>query len=115
MRKVTVTPFMGINLPFLFLTCLRRSISSLCLRVVFFSSLRYLRVSLKTVGIVHNNVLSCVVDLIHLILAYNIILLSFFQLQDTKTSTGETEVKFQVSSDTLGSMLRSMAYIRERL
>lgn len=31
------------------------------------------------------------------------------------TTTGETEVKFQVSRDTLGSMLRSMAYIREQL
>lgn len=38
-----------------------------------------------------------------------------FQLQDTKTTTGESEVKFQVSKDTLGSMLRSMAYIREQL
>ncbi|KAH7547689.1 hypothetical protein JRO89_XS14G0002800 [Xanthoceras sorbifolium] len=37
------------------------------------------------------------------------------QLQDTKTTSGETEVKFQVSRDTLGSMLRSMAYIREQL
>ncbi|XP_047162541.1 protein FAR1-RELATED SEQUENCE 3-like isoform X1 [Vigna umbellata] len=37
------------------------------------------------------------------------------QLQDTKTTTGQTEVKFQVSRDTLGSMLRSMAYIREQL
>jgi hypothetical protein len=37
------------------------------------------------------------------------------QLQDTKTTTGETELKFQVSRDTLGSMLRSMAYIREQL
>ncbi|KAK7266151.1 hypothetical protein RIF29_18793 [Crotalaria pallida] len=36
-------------------------------------------------------------------------------LQDTKTSTGETEVKFQVSKDTLGSMLRSMNYIQEQL
>ncbi|TQD73046.1 hypothetical protein C1H46_041418 [Malus baccata] len=37
------------------------------------------------------------------------------QLQDTKTTSGETEVKFQVSKDTLGSMLRSMAYIRKQL
>lgn len=37
------------------------------------------------------------------------------QLQDTKTTSGETEVKFQVSRDTLGSMLRSMAYIHEQL
>lgn len=37
------------------------------------------------------------------------------QLQDTETTTGESEVKFQVSRDTLGAMLRSMAYIREQL
>lgn len=37
------------------------------------------------------------------------------QLQDTNTTSGETEVKFQVSRDTLDSMLRSMAYIREQL
>ena len=37
------------------------------------------------------------------------------QLQDTSTTSGETEVKFQVSRDTLDSMLRSMAYIREQL
>ncbi|MCD7447004.1 hypothetical protein HAX54_021637 [Datura stramonium] len=37
------------------------------------------------------------------------------KLQDSKTPSGETEVKFQVSRDTLGSMLRSMAYIREQL
>ncbi|KAH9623209.1 hypothetical protein KSS87_002421, partial [Heliosperma pusillum] len=36
-------------------------------------------------------------------------------LQDTETITGESEVKFQVSRDTLGAMLRSMAYIREQL
>ncbi|GER34609.1 FAR1-related sequence 3 [Striga asiatica] len=31
------------------------------------------------------------------------------------STTGGSEVKFQVSKDTLGSMLRSMAYIREQL
>jgi hypothetical protein len=31
------------------------------------------------------------------------------------TNYGESEVKFQVSKDTLGAMLRSMAYIREQL
>lgn len=44
---------------------------------------------------------------------------SFFlfiiQLQDTETTSGESDVKFQVSRDTLGAMLRSMAYIREQL
>ncbi|RXH96813.1 hypothetical protein DVH24_009655 [Malus domestica] len=39
----------------------------------------------------------------------------FLQLQDTETTSGESEVKFQVSRDTLGAMLRSMAYIREQL
>ncbi|RVW61622.1 Protein FAR1-related sequence 3 [Vitis vinifera] len=38
-----------------------------------------------------------------------------FELQDTETTSGEAEVKFQVSKDTLGAMLRSMAYIREQL
>lgn len=38
-----------------------------------------------------------------------------FQLQDADTTSGESEVKFQVSKDTLGAMLRSMAYIREQL
>lgn len=38
-----------------------------------------------------------------------------FQLQDADTASGESEVKFQVSRDTLGAMLRSMAYIREQL
>jgi len=42
-------------------------------------------------------------------------LFSLLQLQDTETTTGESEVKFQVSRDTLGAMLRSMAYIREQL
>ncbi|KAL0437121.1 UNVERIFIED_CONTAM: protein FAR1-RELATED SEQUENCE 3 [Sesamum radiatum] len=37
------------------------------------------------------------------------------KLQDTETTSGESEVKFQVSRDTLGAMLRSMAYIREQL
>ncbi|KAJ0083481.1 hypothetical protein Patl1_30202 [Pistacia atlantica] len=37
------------------------------------------------------------------------------ELQDTETTSGESEVKFQVSRDTLGAMLRSMAYIREQL
>ena len=41
--------------------------------------------------------------------------LKMFQLQDTETTSGESEVKFQVSRDTLGAMLRSMAYIREQL
>lgn len=40
---------------------------------------------------------------------------SYIQLQDTETTSGESEVKFQVSRDTLGAMLRSMAYIREQL
>uniref|UniRef100_A0A803KRF4 Protein FAR1-RELATED SEQUENCE n=1 Tax=Chenopodium quinoa TaxID=63459 RepID=A0A803KRF4_CHEQI len=39
----------------------------------------------------------------------------FSLLQDTETISGESEVKFQVSRDTLGAMLRSMAYIREQL
>lgn len=39
----------------------------------------------------------------------------FPQLQDTEALSGESEVKFQVSRDTLGAMLRSMAYIREQL
>lgn len=38
-----------------------------------------------------------------------------FQLQDGETTSGQSEVKFQVSRDTLGAMLRSMAYIREQL
>lgn len=49
---------------------------------------------------------------------FDILILIFFQflqLQDTETTTGESEVKFQVSRDTLGAMLRSMAYIREQL
>ncbi|XP_047319976.1 protein FAR1-RELATED SEQUENCE 3-like isoform X2 [Impatiens glandulifera] len=37
------------------------------------------------------------------------------KLQDTETTIGESEVKFQVSRDTLGAMLRSMVYIREQL
>ncbi|KAL8107012.1 hypothetical protein AgCh_023711 [Apium graveolens] len=37
------------------------------------------------------------------------------KLQDTKTTKGETEVKFQVTRDTLSSMLRSMVYMREQL
>lgn len=37
------------------------------------------------------------------------------RLQDADTTSGESEVKFQVSRDTLGAMLRSMAYIREQL
>lgn len=37
------------------------------------------------------------------------------QLQDTDTTSGESEVKFQVSRDTLAAMLRSMTYIREQL
>ncbi|THF94219.1 hypothetical protein TEA_011979 [Camellia sinensis var. sinensis] len=37
------------------------------------------------------------------------------ELQDTETTSGESDVKFQVSRDTLGAMLRSMAYIREQL
>ncbi|KAJ6938026.1 hypothetical protein NC652_012341 [Populus alba x Populus x berolinensis] len=37
------------------------------------------------------------------------------KLQITETTTVESEVKFQVSRDTLGAMLRSMAYIREQL
>lgn len=41
--------------------------------------------------------------------------LSIFQLEDTERTSGESEVKFQVSRDTLGAMLRSMAYIREQL
>ena len=38
-----------------------------------------------------------------------------FQLQDAETISGESEVKFQVSRDTLGAMQRSMSYIREQL
>lgn len=45
----------------------------------------------------------------------NLLLFFLLQLQDTETTTGESEVKFQVSRDTLGAMLRSMAYIREQL
>jgi hypothetical protein len=44
-------------------------------------------------------------------------LLKFFklsQLEDAQAS-GESEVKFQVSRDALGAVLRSMAYIREQL
>ncbi|XP_058079193.1 protein FAR1-RELATED SEQUENCE 3-like isoform X2 [Magnolia sinica] len=38
------------------------------------------------------------------------------KLQDfSKTPSGETEVKFQLSRDTLEAMLRSMAYISEQL
>ncbi|PNY00565.1 protein FAR1-related sequence 3-like, partial [Trifolium pratense] len=35
-------------------------------------------------------------------------------LEDAQAS-GESEVKFQVSRDALGAVLRSMAYIREQL
>ena len=38
-----------------------------------------------------------------------------FQLQGSDTISGETDVKFQVSRDTLGAMLQSMAYIRKQL
>lgn len=38
------------------------------------------------------------------------------QLQDyTKSSSGETEVKFQLTKDTLEAMLRSLTYISEQL
>ncbi|KAJ6379789.1 hypothetical protein OIU76_016441 [Salix suchowensis] len=38
------------------------------------------------------------------------------KLQDySKTSSGETEVKFQLSRDTVEAMLRSMTYINEQL
>ncbi|XP_057441527.1 protein FAR1-RELATED SEQUENCE 3-like [Lotus japonicus] len=37
------------------------------------------------------------------------------KLEDTQTSSGESEVKFQVSRDTLGAVLRSMTYIRKQL
>lgn len=40
---------------------------------------------------------------------------SSFQLYDTVTSSGDSEVKFKVSRDTLGAMLRSIAYIREQI
>lgn len=54
-----------------------------------------------------------------LAICLSLTIFSFFhlllQLQDTETTTGESEVKFQVSRDTLGAMLRSMAYIREQL
>ena len=50
--------------------------------------------------------------IIHLIKTF---FLYIVQLQDTETTSGESEVKFQVSRDTLGAMLRSMAYIREQL
>lgn len=49
----------------------------------------------------------------HIPLTDGVLLLD--QLQDTETTSGESEVKFQVSRDTLGAMLRSMAYIREQL
>lgn len=38
-----------------------------------------------------------------------------FQLPVAETTSGASEVKFQVSKDTLGAVLRSMAYIREQL
>lgn len=38
-----------------------------------------------------------------------------FQLPVAGTTSGACEVKFQVSRDTLGAVLRSMAYIREQL
>lgn len=39
-----------------------------------------------------------------------------FQLQDyTNSPSGETEVKFQLTRDTLEAMLRSMTYISEQL
>lgn len=41
--------------------------------------------------------------------------LSLLQLQDTDSISGDSEVKFQVSKDTLTAMLKSMAYIREQL
>lgn len=62
--------------------------------------------------------LRCVLTFICRSLLFILKLYSFllwFQLQDTETTTGESEVKFQVSRDTLGAMLRSMAYIREQL
>lgn len=38
------------------------------------------------------------------------------QLQDySKSPLGETEVKFQLTKDTLEAMLRSMTYINEQL
>lgn len=57
---------------------------------------------------------------LHYQVALHVFITSFFcslifQLQDTETISGESEVKFQVSRDTLGAMLRSMAYIREQL
>ncbi|KAL0370985.1 UNVERIFIED_CONTAM: protein FAR1-RELATED SEQUENCE 3 [Sesamum angustifolium] len=36
-------------------------------------------------------------------------------MSSDQTTSGKSEVKFQVSRDTLGAMLRSMAYIREQL
>lgn len=41
-------------------------------------------------------------------------LFKLFQLEDAQAS-GESEVKFQVSRDALGAVLRSMSYIREQL
>lgn len=39
-----------------------------------------------------------------------------WQLQDyTKSPLGETEVKFQLTRDTLEAMLRSMTYINDQL
>lgn len=59
------------------------------------------------------------VDLLFVVVYFSfgtrVLFFSWFQLQDTETTTGESEVKFQVSRDTLGAMLRSMAYIREQL
>jgi len=38
------------------------------------------------------------------------------KLQDhTKSSSGEMDVKFQLTRDTVDAMLRSMTYIRDRL
>ncbi|KAG8371072.1 hypothetical protein BUALT_Bualt13G0048900 [Buddleja alternifolia] len=55
------------------------------------------------------------VDVICILLLLYMALVYMPKLQDTETTSGESEVKFQVSRDTLGAMLRSMAYIREQL
>lgn len=40
----------------------------------------------------------------------------FLQMQDySKSASGEIEVKFQLTKDTLEAMLRSMTYISEQL
>ncbi|KAF7112265.1 hypothetical protein RHSIM_RhsimUnG0247000 [Rhododendron simsii] len=49
------------------------------------------------------------------VMCFHAKLCAWSMLQDSGAISGETEVKFQVSRDTLGAILRSMAYIREQL